>query len=246
MLRSVAAIETIVTNFINYLNDDVYLGDTTGVCFDCDLWNNGYTDPANPSIILIPPLKTTIDTIMGETIAYLEDLASTVTDYGFASQIERLIIVTKDIRSKINAIQCSGSCPDPNLLAQLLTTLVVTVTELVTAMELLNGLVTYYGTCGCLGSRFFEITMGKFINQVTDLQCILQDWSILVMSFFQFASMPAKSYVASYVPNQPIPSPSPQSMTGYACVPCPPSACDPNYQYGCGGAPNCIPYSPYC
>ncbi len=254
MLRSVAAIESIITALTNYLNDDVYFGDLTDVCFDCDLWTYGYADPVDSSTLLIPPLKTTIYNILGEIITFVDGEISSTTDYGFASQLERFSTVVKDIRNKINSIQCSGGCLDQNLLAQLLMSLVLTVTELDTSMELLNGLLTFYEKCGCLGSRFFELAMGKFINQITELQCIAQDWSILVTSFFQSSTAQAKPYVAAYVPNQPIPVPPPQQMNGFACVPCPPQPhCPPQYntsyqtaQYGCGGAPNCIPYRPYC
>ncbi len=249
MARSVAEIVTIVNELVDYLNNDVYLGamgsSTTQVCFDCTLWNDGYQDPLATPPINIPPLKTTISGILDQIIVFLEEqlVNPAITDYGFKTQLQRFLDIIKDLKSKIAAIQCEGPCPDVTLLAQLLTTLVMTVTELITTLELLNGLFAYLGICGCMGSKFFELMMGKFINSLSVLLCTVQDWSALVMTFFQFQAIPAKSYIAAYVPKQPLPVPPPQGV-GFACVPCPPKPQPINIQQ-CGVPTNCVPFNPY-
>ena len=250
MARSIAEIVVIVNSLTTYINDYLYLGELgeseAVVCFDCVLWNEGYQDEEADPVINIPPLKTTIIERLDEIIYYLEEVIADpeIADYGFKTQLQRFLDVIKDIKNKINAIQCEGPCPDINLLAQLLMTLVMTVTQIVTAMEMLNGLLAYVGTCGCLGDKFFELLIGRFINTITTMQCIVQDWSQLVMAFFQFQNVVAKSYVAAYVPKAPMPQPVIQQGMGFACVPCPPRPqpqCPP-----CNCNNGCTPFNPYC
>lgn len=257
MARSVPEIVTIVNELVDLLNNDLYLGAlttagiTADVCFNCSLWNNGYVDPADPTTVIIPPIKSNTVAILDETILYLQSLlsSSTITDYGFKTQIERLVGMITDMRNKINSIQCAETCTDVTLVAQLLATLVISITDLITSLELLNGLLAYMGTCGCVGSKLFELLMGKFINSITVMNCVIQDWYALVMSFFQANAITAKSYVAAYVPNQQIPMPQPQAPMSFACVPCPPPPPCPSQcqqpQNGCYQG-NCVPFSPFC
>lgn len=251
MARSVTAIENIIAELVKILNKDLYLGALTNVseevCFDCTLWNTGYidnTDPDNP-VTVIPPIKTSILTALTSISTFLEDQLKleTITDYGFKTQLERLLTMVNDLSNKINSIQCNTTCSDIGIMAQLLSTIVLSLTQLLSVLELLNGLLSYMGTCGCIGTKLFDILMGKFINAITSLQCPIQDWYGLVMVFFQYSAMPAKGYVASYMPNQPItPPPMPGPMQ-HACVPCPPRPQAPNC--GCNLNNNCTQY-PMC
>ncbi|MGL5378398.1 hypothetical protein [Clostridium sp.] len=240
MARSVAAIEVLVSDLVQVMNKDLYLGAltdnniTTEVCFDCSLWNNGYviTTGTVPQTI-IPPVKTTVSGILTDIVGLLNDELSdsNLKDFGFKTQIERLLTIIQDLQNKINSIQCNNTCSDVTLTSQLLATLVMTVGQVLTILELLNGLLSYIGTCGCIGSKLFDLLMGKFINSITDLQGLMQDWYGIVMTFFQYSAMPSKSYVASYMPRQQIAPPPMPNPTGYACVPAPPQPRQ------CGGYP---------
>ncbi|MGL5378399.1 hypothetical protein [Clostridium sp.] len=252
MSRSVPAIETLVNNLTTLINKDLYLGAlndhniTATICFDCSLWNVGYVDnTTTPPTVIIPPIKTTISDLLDDMISFVTDELSdaSITDYGFKTQLERFLDVLRDLKNKINSIQCNDVCSDITLTAQLLATLVVSILQLVAIFEVINGLLAYIDTCGCIGSKLFELLMAKFVNSITDLQVIMQDWYGIVMTFFQYSAVTAKSYVASYMPRQQIiPPPMPTPM-GHACVPCPPKPPQP-----CApcGSNNCVPYPPYC
>ena len=250
MAKSVPAIEALALQIVNFINQDLYLGKlvtlgvTTEVCFDCSLWTEGYTynDPTNGPTLVIQPIKTTINSIFTNTITVLQNALNDQndTDYGFKTQIERLLTIVKDLQNKINSIQCTDTCSDITLLAQLLANIVLTMIRLLAAMEYLNGLLAYMGTCGCMGGNFFEILMGRFINAITDLQPVVQDWNNIVLAFFQYSAMSTKAYVASYMPPTPIQVPQMnQGPMQHACVPCPPR---PIVQPQVN---NCTPY-PYC
>ncbi|MGL5316631.1 MAG: hypothetical protein ACRC92_25460 [Peptostreptococcaceae bacterium] len=241
MARSVTALATLTQDMVDYINNYLYLGaipdtDTTTVCFDCDLWNNGYSNESG--IELIPPIKTSIDTLLASIITELNTLLASSTDYAFNTQIERLISVITDIKNKIGAIQCQDACGETTLLAQLLVSLVVLLTKLIDSVEYLNGLFAYYNACSCMGGSFFEIMMGRFINSITCIQPLVLDFNNIVMSFFQLSTIAAKSYVAAYVPNAPVIVPQPnQGPMQMACVPCPPRPPMP-----CPPPNNCTPF----
>lgn len=243
MARSVTELAALSNEIVDYINKYLYLGiipstNTDVVCFDCNLWNSGYT-PAGGTL-LIPAIKTSLNTLLGDIITELNTLLTTSTDYAFNTQIERLITVVTDIKNKIGAIQCQDACGESSLLAQLLVSIVVLLTKLVDSIEFLNGLFAYYNTCACMGEAFFDIMMGRFINSITCIQPLVLDFNNIVMSFFQLSSISAKSYVAAYVPNAPIIVPQPnQGPMQMACVPCPPRPVPCPPQNNCTPFPGC-------
>lgn len=231
MSRSVPTIEILVGNATALINKYLYLGVldanniTTDICFDCNLWENGFMDNSvKPPVVIIPPIKTMVHDLLNDMIAFLENtlINPSIRDYGFKTQLERLMHIIIDLSNKINSIQCVAVCSDYSIISQLLTTLVLTLLKLISLFELLNGLLAYLSTCGCTGYKVFEMLIGRFINTITELQELIQDWYVIVMIFFQYSSMPSKPYVASYIPKQQIPQPQMPQPQMHACVPCPP------------------------
>lgn len=232
MARSVPAIESLITEIERFINKDLLLGELVDqsieedVCFSCELWNYGYCcECGSTEEVIITPIRVSINIIFLNIIDNLKALLNDKNNnnYAFKSQIERMLTIALDLQNKINSIQCITTCGDSTLISQLLAIILITMCQLITVLENLNGLLAYQDICGCLGENFFDIIMGKFINSITELQAIAQDWNNIVMSFFYYSSISTKSYVASYVPNQPIIIQQPnQNPRQHACVPCPP------------------------
>lgn len=249
MARSVIAIEMLISNLMDLLNNDLYLGSLTSanvtatVCFDCNMWLNGYTD-SNGDIV-IPPIRTTVISnltdIQNQLNSILRD--KNITDYGFKTQVQRLLDIITDLLSKIASLQCSPYICDSTLVSEFLSTLISTIIQIITILEYLNGLLSYYEYCSCMGNTLFSILMGKFINAITELQSYLKDWYSIVMIFFQYISILPKDYVASYVPKSTIQIPPFNVPTSHACVPCPiPKQPIIQRQQPCNSCNPCVPF----
>lgn len=227
MARSVIAIEMLISNLMDLLNNDLYLGALTSanisdtICFDCNLWLNGYSN--SDGEVVISPIRTTVinnlTDIQNQLNTVLKD--RNINDYGFKAQIQRLLEIVIDLSSKIKSLQCSPYTCDSNLMAEFLSTLITTIVQLITLLDYLNGLLSYYEYCDCMGNNLFSLLMGKFINSVTELQSYLREWYYIVIAFFQYVSMSQKNYVASYMPRSTIQVPPFNVATSHACVPCP-------------------------
>lgn len=252
MARSVAAIETLVINLTDLLNDDLYLGAlttagvTATVCFDCNLWNNGYTDDG---VLVIPPIKTTVLSNLNAVKTELEVIIADplITDYGFKTQVQRLLDTVNELINKITSLQCSPSICDANIMPDFLAELVMTIIQMIVILEYLNGLMSYYEYCDCLGISLFSLFMGKFINAITEFQGYLGDWNSIVMAFFQLGAAATKDYVASYMPRPTLQVQQYNGPMGHACVPCPRPrpAVQIQRQYGgCNPNGGCTPF-PY-
>lgn len=218
---------------LNFLNDDVLLESLNNkninydICFDCNLWNYGITyvnSETNTDSLVIPPLSQTFIEILTQIELFLkEQLCNfSCSDFGYKSQLERLLCLIVDLKSKVSAIRCVDTCNDMNILSILLSTLIQTILLLLSILEHINALSTYGNSCGCTSVKLSEILIGKLINNITQLQVLLQDWYAIVMTFLYHSSTSTKSYVASYVPKQPIHIPTPNFNMSHACVPCPP------------------------
>lgn len=254
MPRNVTEIEILVNKLINFLQDDVLLGalDTHNIeyeiCFDCDLWNNGFilnSDTPDSRVTVISPISITFVNILSDTEVFLCSQLSSCNfkDFGYKSQIDRLLSMILDLKNKVLAIRCIDICNDTtNIISHLLYTLIQTILQLVTILETINGLLSYIGSCGCNSIVLVDLLMGKVINTITCFQSLLQDWYSIVMTFLHYSSVSTKSYIASYVPKQPI-IPPPNMPIGHACVPCPPKPYphQPNNINNC--SPSCGPYS---
>lgn len=247
MARSVPAIENLIAILTNLLNDDLYLGAlttagvTTTVCFDCNLWNNGYTD--DDGTVIIPPIRTTVLNSLGDIQTELQSIMDddTIDDYGFKTQVQRLLDIVDELINKITSLQCTANICDANIFPDFFAELVMTIIQLIEILEYLNGLMSYYEYCDCLGIYLFSLLMGKFINSITELQCFLADWNAIVMVFFQLGISATKDYVASYMPRSVIQVPQYNGPMGHACVPCPrpKPAMQVQRQYVNGGCSPC-------
>ena len=178
-----AAIETLITNLTNLLNDDLYLGAlttagvTTTVCFDCNLCTNGYKDNV---ILIIPSIRTTVladlAAVQTELNAILGNEA--ITDFGFKTQVQRLYDTVAELINKITSLQCSPNICDANIMPDFLAELIMTIIHIISIFEYLNVLMSYYEYCDCMVIFLFSLLMGKFINAITELQTYLPDWII--------------------------------------------------------------------
>ncbi len=233
MSKNIICIDTLAEDFLKFLNNDVLLGALDdkdvdyGVCFDCNLWNNGFickSEGLDPPTTIIPPISSTFILLLEDMECFLKGQLCdfSCTDFGYKSQIERLLSLVIDLKNKVLAIKCVDPCNDQNILSVLLATLIQTILLLIAILEYINGLLTYTGNCGCVSVKLTEILMGKLINGITELQCLLQDWYGIVVTFLYYSSTATKPYIASYVPKQPIPVPQPHPQMSFACVPCPP------------------------
>lgn len=227
MARSVTDIEILIINLSDLISNDLYLGSlnaagiTSTVCFDCSLWLNGYKD--SDGSFIIQPVRTTVindfTAVQIELDKILKD--STITDYGFKTQVQRFLEIITNLLSKISSLQCSPYMCNSDIISEFLSTLITTICQTITTLEYLNGLLSYYEYCDCMGISLFSILMGKFINAITELQSYIKDWYDLVIIFFQLTSVMPKDYVASYVAKSTIQIPPYNIPTSHACVPCP-------------------------
>ncbi len=252
MPRSVITIETITSNLIDLLHNDLYLGSlreekiTDTICFDCNMWVNGYSD--NEDNILIEPIRDSVISKLISIKDYLNTLLKdkSIVDYGFKSQVQRFLDIVEDLLSKVKSLQCSPYICDNSIMSEFLSVLISTIIQLITILEHMNGLLSYYEYCDCMGSSLFSVLMGKFINSITQLQSYLRDWYNIVMAFFQLMAMLPRGYVASYVPHSTLQVPPFNMPLSHACVPCPPQQKQPiiQRQYvsnNCGCNP-CVPF----
>ncbi len=195
---------------VHLLNNDIFLmgitdaGLTVNVCFNCDLWLNGYTHMGE---LIIRPIRSAFIDIIDQFIAQLEGiLASTSsTECGspaFKSQVDRLLVALKDLKNKIMNFECIVSC-DINLYDHLLELLSQTIDLLISLSSLVNGFLELCkNNCPCVNS--FSLLMGQFINLTTLLYSTLPDWNNLVITSVASNSYSSKPYVPGYVPNQPL------------------------------------------
>ncbi|MGL5314837.1 MAG: Ig-like domain-containing protein, partial [Peptostreptococcaceae bacterium] len=217
---------------VQLLNYDVYLmalQDLTlseNVCFDCELWTNGYSDSS--AIVIIPPISTSLIAILtqlsNKLVNVLNDnsLNAQCSQASFKSQVERLLAIINDLKSKISLIQCNNNTCNESLFSSLLSLLSNTLDILITVSSTLNGLLGICtNNCSVCDSSFSNL-MSIFINSTTLLYNLLLSWSNITMAFMNLSvnSSSSKSYVPMYVPNRPITQPTKSYSSN--CFICPP------------------------
>lgn len=213
------ASNTTLNGFVSEITDlfetELYDG-----CFDCTDW-----DTIKALLTATDQVPPAVDGILIRLKAFLEGLT---IDCSIGAQVERLIAIVSDLITKINSIDCeSVTCPPDDLFGNLLITTVQSLLLLISNIEYLNGILNYTDpvtitTCGCIATTTLNLFMGRFINSITALQIIMQDWYGIVLNFFHYSAILAKSYVATYVPNNPMQMPVTQTQLVSACVQCPP------------------------
>lgn len=169
---------------VTLLNEDIYLkalernGITADICFDCNLWNVGYTDTSGE--LIIPPIKTALTTIFAEIETQLQDILSSTSlnvpcsDCGFTTQVSRLLNIVEQIGTQISFINCNPASCDPVVWANLLAVLSDTLDILIAITSTLDGLL---GICSHNCTDQFNNLMVVFINSITDLYNTLQSWN---------------------------------------------------------------------
>ncbi len=275
MPKNIIYTDSLASQLVDFLNKDVLLGALKDenieqeVCFDCKLWNDGYTVnkylPCNCSCgsceeclnsssysVIIPSISSTFICLLTEIETFLKsELCNfSCTNFAYKTQIQRLLYIVSDLKSKALAIQCNSPFCDLNLLAFLLSTLIDTILLLVSILEIINGLLTYTttGNCGCSSTKVVELFMGRLINKISELQMMLPDWYGLVINFMYYSTTTPRPYIASYVPRQPILPPPPKPPMTFACVPNPqrpPTNQNPNYAHCPSNMQNNSSYSQF-
>ena len=242
-------VNSLVRDFFNFLNDDILLGGlndndiTFEVCFDCNLWNYGLkveSDDCDCDEVLIKPISSSFVSLLEKLERFLKNQLCDPTnrDFGYKSQLERLLYIIIDLKNKVVSIKCVDPCESYSILATLLSTLIETILSIISCIEYINSIITYHNNCGCSSIKVKEILIGKLINNITEIQYLLQDWYGIVVTFFYYSSTSAKSYIASYIPRHPINIPQPNFNRQVACVPCPPPVNQINQ--------NCFPNPYFC
>lgn len=229
-------INNIINSLIDFLHDDVLLSKLTDselegeICFDCMLWNDGLIYPCDSSEpqVKILPIKNHFLRLLSDIEHFINSQLSNPNNknYDYKSQLDRFLCIILDMKNKVASIICSNTCNDINIISVLLATLIQTILNLVNTLENINTLLSTNSSdcnCSCINSKTFEIFMGTFINSVTQLQNLLQDWYIIAITFFNYSSCAVKPYVASYIPKTYINLPKPPKPMTNICPPCTPN-----------------------
>ena len=191
---------------LKLLNENIYLLNTKSydyICFNCDIWTNGYIDKSKN--IEIMPVKDSLIKLLDELIEKLNDiLVNTVyrniyNNNGFKAQVDRFLYVIKELKSKIRAISCRDSC-DNSIYSYFVSLLSDTINALVRAYSLLDALV-YPSEKHCTNcNKHLEYLMPIYVNTVSYLQEISKSYNSLLVYFTQIATMQDKSYNPVYFP----------------------------------------------
>ncbi len=205
--------------YLNLINNDLYE-------LDCDALLSGVNELVVKFNHLLKLTKDYLIYIL---------LNNNDIDTAFKSQIERLIAVLNTYISMTNSLVFENNC-NIEIFAYLLTLIVETSLIIMQLLQFLCGILSFEGMCGCIGDLSVEALIGKFINGVTILFCIAEDWRSIMLWIYQSKEQVGPSYAAAFVPRQSILPPPPRPMR-YACTPCPPQPpCPPPNQqprYGC-------------
>ena len=215
---------------VQLLNDDIYLmalsdaNISDKVCFDCTLWNNGYTSESDT--LIIPPIKTTLITILDQLKLELQgillnnSLNSPCIDASFKSQVERFLSIVDYLENKVILINCNtGNC-SLSLFDYFISLLSTTLDTLIIITSTLNGLLGICSNNCTICTTSFSNLMGIFINSISDLYNQSASWNNMVINFIRLESQFPKSYIPSYVPPTIItPNTNNNITSGFICPP---------------------------
>lgn len=201
---------TISDRLLLLLENDVFMGSLSNlnivpnnVCFDCNLYNNGYT---HNNILIINPIKPTLLSILTDLINNLNSILYSSTthscsDFGFKAQVDRFLNIVLDLKNSINILICDINCCNFNLVSQLFGLLSQTIINLIDITTNIEGALNYCSSnCNtCYNS--LDSFMSNIINKSTALASISNNWRFLTLSFMSCSNNSYKPYVASYVPS---------------------------------------------
>lgn len=220
--------QSIPSKLLYLLENDIYLNGlevaniNANVCFDCDLWNNGYTSFLGD--LIIHPIKSTFNSLLLEIKAYLQNIliptgeSISCNDYGFKSQVDRVLNIVNDLENKTSSFTCSTQCCNPSLNGQFLDLLSQSVTNLITIITSIDGAIEICNS-SCSNCSAFDKLMPTLVNSISDLGNLMVLWNYLLMNFMSCMNSSTKPYVASYIPNRQISVPPPNQY----CINCPPN-----------------------
>lgn len=231
MSTNIDTLVTISNRIIKLLNNNIFFYGLSKseihyeIKFDCNMWSNGATirvDNQQNNAIILEPISGVFIDILSDIACNLEEQLweRNTANFAYKSQIERLLCTVIDLKNKITSIKSINRGNDgTNIIAHLLHTLVQTLLLLVNILETILGLRSQTCHCHCHTDIAFNLFMGLLVNKITELQVLLKDWHALVINFLSYSPMPMSSYVASYIPKQPIAPAPPPMQNLHICVP---------------------------
>ncbi len=150
-------------------------------------------------------------------------------NYGFKAQLDRFLTALDILISIGKSIRLNDIC-SLDLSSHVLSLILEISLSLVKVLELLQGITTYVLQCFCIGSDSYELLIGKFVNEVSCLFSLINDFKSILQYLYKL-SAPQSSYVAAYVPRQQLRLPQVSSTPlRFACPPCPtPPVCPPHH-----------------
>ncbi|MGL5316632.1 MAG: DUF7619 domain-containing protein [Peptostreptococcaceae bacterium] len=137
-------------------------------------------------------------------------------DYGVKAQIERMEAIINSFKQLMENIKPADSCENILMDARLRAAVIDVILQIISSLELLNGIQTFYTKCHCYINAFAN----KYVNAVTKLYTSLN-------TFFDLVGLNNSiSYQVNIKPYVPAYSPRPQptiiqknNITEFACSP---------------------------
>lgn len=200
--------DSIPSRLLDLLENNIYLRNVKklqlpiNICFDCNLYNNGYSYDGS---IIILPIKTTFISILDDLIYDLTNMINLNDDtncssYAFKSQLDRYLNLLIDLKNKVDSIVCDDSNCNSSLIHNLLDLLSKTIIYLINVSVNIYG-ASSYCELDCFNcTSYFDIFMRFIVNNTTLLYNLSTDWGNLSMSFMYSYSNYQKSYVPIYIP----------------------------------------------
>ena len=168
--------------------------------------------------------------LTNDIVAYIERelISQENTDMGYLAQLSRLVTYLRNILSKLRYINIPLDYCNTDILVHLMILLSDYILTMVTTLEIHDGINVYYNKCECMGSVFYELMVGRFINSLMPLYCIAPMFNDILMIIHSQTTI--KPYVAAYVKK---PDMRPQMRPVSMGMSCPPSlncnnTCRPN------------------
>lgn len=129
-------------------------------------------------------------------------LNGVVDDSGYKAQLQRLVYTLQSIKSKLTSLIIPNEYCNILILSNILYVLAEYSIELICIIEKNESIKVYYNKCGCIGNTFYEIIIGRFINDITKLDHIVNLLNNILGTVFADMNGRNKSYVPTFVPKE--------------------------------------------
>ena len=165
--------------------------------------------------IIIENMKSIINEMI-EILTMIEEViinvlnSSEITDMGYKAQLERLLHIVTNIKTKLSFIIIPQNYCNTNILPYLLYNMTIVILDLLEIGMKFRGISVYRTRqCEnvCLSAQIYEKLIQSMINDITLLQqdyLYIQD---ILNVLYADINKYTKSYVASYIPKPTIPTP---------------------------------------